>query len=162
MAEHFIESIETRDVRVPLPAGAGSDAVHSESVYGFAMTLLRSGGISGTGLVLTMGAGTEIVCQAIEVLADSLPKAGSRGDPRATCVRCLGRLGDTPDRRQASVCGFPRDGAAGTLAWSTPLVSDGLGKARTADCNNGSAGSSPQSEGIRRSPIARRNRCRRF
>jgi L-fuconate dehydratase len=76
MAEHFIESIETRDVRVPLPAGAGSDAVHSESVYGFAMTLLRSGGISGTGLVLTMGAGTQIVCETIEVLANSLPKTG--------------------------------------------------------------------------------------
>jgi len=76
MGEHFIESIETRDVRIPLLAGAGSDSVHSESVYGFAMTLLRSGGISGTGLVLTMGAGTEMVCQAIEVLADSLPKTG--------------------------------------------------------------------------------------
>jgi L-fuconate dehydratase len=76
MGDHFIESVETRDVRIPLPAGAGSDAVHSESVYGFAMTLLRSGGISGTGLVLTMGAGTEIVCQAIELLADSLPKTG--------------------------------------------------------------------------------------
>jgi len=76
MGEHFIESIETRDVRIPLPAGAGSDAVHSESEYGFAVTLLRSGNICGTGLVLTMGAGTEMVCQAIELLAGSLPKTG--------------------------------------------------------------------------------------
>jgi L-fuconate dehydratase len=72
MGEHFIESIETRDVRVPLPAGAGSDAVHSESEYGFAVTLLQSGNISGTGLALTMGAGTQIVCQTIELLAGAL------------------------------------------------------------------------------------------
>ncbi len=72
MVEHFIESIETRDVRAPLPAGAGSDAVHSESEYGFAVTLLRSGNIWGTGLVLTMGAGTQIVCQMIELLAGAL------------------------------------------------------------------------------------------
>lgn len=76
MGEHFIESVETRDVRIPLPAGAGSDSVHTESEYGFAVTLLRSGSISGTGLVLTMGAGTEIVCQTIELLAGSLPKTG--------------------------------------------------------------------------------------
>ena len=76
MGEHFIESIETRDVRIPLPAGAGSDSIHTESEYGFAVTLLRSGGISGTGLVLTMGAGTEIVCQTIQLLAGSLPKTG--------------------------------------------------------------------------------------
>ncbi len=72
MGEYFIESIETRDVRVPLPAGAGSDAVHSESEYGFAVTLLRSGKLWGTGLVLTMGAGTQIVCETIKLLAVSL------------------------------------------------------------------------------------------
>lgn len=76
MGDHFIESIETRDVRIPLPEGAGSDAVHSESEYGFAVTLLRSGSLCGTGLVLTMGAGTQIVCQTIEVLAGSLAKTG--------------------------------------------------------------------------------------
>ena len=72
MSGHFIESIETRDIRVPLPDGAGSDAVHSESEYGFAVTLLRSGKLWGTGLVLTMGAGNEIVCRAIELLARQL------------------------------------------------------------------------------------------
>ena len=72
MPGHFIESIGTRDVRIPLPAGAGSDAVHSQSEYGFAVTLLRSGRLCGTGLVLTMGAGTEIVCRTIDLLAGSL------------------------------------------------------------------------------------------
>ena len=72
MAAHFIESIQTRDVRVPLASGAGSDAVHSESEYGFAVTLLRSSNLCGTGLVLTMGAGNEIVCRTIQLLAGSL------------------------------------------------------------------------------------------
>lgn len=72
MSDDFIESIGTRDVRIPLPAGAGSDAVHSESEYGFAVTLLRSGRFCGTGLVLTMGAGTETVCRTIELLAGLL------------------------------------------------------------------------------------------
>jgi L-fuconate dehydratase len=74
MREHFIESIKTRDVRVSLPAGAGSDAVHSESEYGFAVTLLQSGNLVGTGLVLTMGTGTQIVCQTIELLAGGLKR----------------------------------------------------------------------------------------
>jgi len=72
MSEHFIESIQTRDIRIPLPDGAGSDAVHSQSEYGFAVTMLRIGNLCGTGLVLTMGAGTETVCRTIELLAESL------------------------------------------------------------------------------------------
>jgi L-fuconate dehydratase len=72
MSGRFIEFIQTGDVRIPLPDGAGSDAVHSESEYGFAVTLLRSGNLCGTGLVLTMGAGTEIVCRTIELLAQTL------------------------------------------------------------------------------------------
>ena len=75
MASHYIESVQTSDVRVPLPDGAGSDAVHSESEYGFAVTRLRSGNLWGTGLVLTMGAGNEIVCRTIELLARSLTGA---------------------------------------------------------------------------------------
>ena len=72
MSGRFIEFIQTGDVRIPLPNGAGSDAVHSESEYGFAVTMLRSGNLCGTGLVLTMGAGTEIVCRTIELLAQTL------------------------------------------------------------------------------------------
>jgi len=75
MTGHAIESVQTRDVRIPLAAGAGSDAVHSESEYAFAVTLLQSGSLCGTGLVLTMGAGNEIVCRMIELLASSLAGA---------------------------------------------------------------------------------------
>ena len=76
MPEHVIRSVETRDVRYPLPPGAGSDAIHSESEYSFAVTLVAlERGAYGTGIVLTLGAGNELVCQAIELLAGTL--AGS-------------------------------------------------------------------------------------
>ena len=69
MAQHRIASLETRDVRFPLMHGAGSDAVHSGAEYAFATTLLASDGtIFGTGIVLTLGPGNEIVCEAIELL----------------------------------------------------------------------------------------------
>jgi L-fuconate dehydratase len=69
MAQHRITSLETRDVRFPLAHGAGSDAVHSGAEYAFATTLLASDGtIFGTGIVLTLGPGNEIVCEAIELL----------------------------------------------------------------------------------------------
>src|ERR1700756_4186485 len=69
MAQHRITSLETRDVRFALVHGAGSDAVHSGAEYAFATTLLASDGtIFGTGIVLTLGPGNEIVCEAIELL----------------------------------------------------------------------------------------------
>jgi L-fuconate dehydratase len=73
MKEHRIISLETRDVRFPLHDGAGSDAVHSGSEYAFATTLLASsGGLYGTGIVLTLGQGNQLVCEAIELLGGSL------------------------------------------------------------------------------------------
>jgi L-fuconate dehydratase len=73
MTNHRIISLETRDVRFPLEQGAGSDAVHSGTEYAFATTLLRSDEkIFGTGIVLTLGLGNELVCEAIECLGDEL------------------------------------------------------------------------------------------
>jgi L-fuconate dehydratase len=73
MTNHRITSLETRDVRFPLEQGAGSDAVHSGTEYAFATTLLRSDEkIFGTGIVLTLGLGNELVCEAIECLGDEL------------------------------------------------------------------------------------------
>jgi len=67
MTEHRIISLEVRDVRFPLEQGAGTDAVHSGSEYAFATTLLNCGNnLFGTGIVLTLGTGNEIVCQVIE------------------------------------------------------------------------------------------------
>jgi len=68
-----IIALETRDVRFPLPAGAGSDAVHSGSDYAFATSLLMTEGKKfGTGIVLTLGNGNQLVCRAIEMLAQEV------------------------------------------------------------------------------------------
>jgi L-fuconate dehydratase len=73
MAQHRIISLETRDVRFPLEQGAGSDAVHSGAEYAFATTLLASDQkIFGTGIVLTLGLGNQLVCEAIEWLGKAL------------------------------------------------------------------------------------------
>src|SRR5712692_11372285 len=73
MMSHRIISLETRDVRFPLEQGAGSDAVHSGAEYAFATTLLRSDEkVFGTGIVLTLGLGNQLVCEAIECLGKEL------------------------------------------------------------------------------------------
>ena len=78
MKPHRIISLETRDVRFPLHEGAGSDAVHSGSAYAFATTLLASGdGLYGTGIVLTLGQGNQLVCEAIQLLASTAARATS-------------------------------------------------------------------------------------
>jgi L-fuconate dehydratase len=66
----LIREIAARDARYALESGEGSDAVHSNPQYSFAVTQLSlEGGISGTGLVLTMGLGNDLVCRAIEILS---------------------------------------------------------------------------------------------
>jgi len=73
MTELRITSLETRDVHFPLEQGAGSDAVHSGAEYAFATTLLGSNEkIFGTGIVLTLGLGNKLVCEAIEYLGGEL------------------------------------------------------------------------------------------
>src|ERR1700723_1127057 len=73
MTQYRITSLETRDVRFPLEQGAGSDAVHSGAEYAFATTLLATErNVFGTGIVLTLGLGNQLVCQAIEWLGKPL------------------------------------------------------------------------------------------
>jgi L-fuconate dehydratase len=73
MSEYRIISLEASDLRFPLKDGAGSDAVHSTSEYSFATTLLGSGTtVYGTGIVLTLGQGNDLVCEAIRLLGQSL------------------------------------------------------------------------------------------
>ncbi|QNI38187.1 enolase C-terminal domain-like protein [Edaphobacter albus] len=65
-----IKTIFAEDRRFPLEPGAGSDAVHSNPVYSFAVTQLTlDTGVTGTGIVLTMGRGNELVCNAIGLLS---------------------------------------------------------------------------------------------
>ena len=73
MLDSAISSVSTRDARFPLPPGAGTDSVHTNSEYSFAVTLLTGdGGLQGTGIVLTLGEGNRLVCEAIELLARPL------------------------------------------------------------------------------------------
>src|SRR5580704_7118652 len=73
MTQFRITSLETRDVRFPLEQGAGSDAVHSGAEYAFATTLLGSQKkVFGSGIVLTLGLGNQLVCEAIEYLGKEL------------------------------------------------------------------------------------------
>lgn len=69
----IIDSVHSFDARYPLPAGAGTDAVHSDAEYCLAMTLLKSKpGVTGSGFALTLGDGNRIVCELIDLLASQL------------------------------------------------------------------------------------------
>ena len=57
----------------PAGARAGSDAIHRDPVYSYAVTQLRdSAGRTGTGLAFTLGEGNQLVCQAAAIYAAQL------------------------------------------------------------------------------------------
>jgi L-fuconate dehydratase len=69
----MITQITTSDKRFPLGPGAGSDAIHRDPVYSYAVTLLKDdNGHTGTGLAFTLGEGNDLVCKAAAFLAQSL------------------------------------------------------------------------------------------
>lgn len=68
-----IRTIETRDVRFPLPNGQGVDSIHSNPTYAYAVTLINPNTEhSATGLAFTIGEGTDLVCEAIRILSAPL------------------------------------------------------------------------------------------
>jgi L-fuconate dehydratase len=67
-----IDAVSVHDRRFPLAAGEGTDAVHGDPVYSYAVTELRAGRHVGVGLAFTLGAGTELVCAAAQQLAAPL------------------------------------------------------------------------------------------
>lgn len=68
-----ITRFETHDVRYDLPGGAGSDAVHTDPQYGYAVTLLHADtSLMGTGFAFTLGEGTNLICEAIKLLVEPL------------------------------------------------------------------------------------------
>ncbi len=70
-----IVRVQAEDRRFKLEAGAGTDAVHKVDEYAFAVTrLVTDNRVSGTGIVLTLGRGNEIVCELIVALGELLPK----------------------------------------------------------------------------------------
>jgi L-fuconate dehydratase len=73
MSTSIITRITTRDARFRLESGAGSDAIHRDPEYSYAVTLLETDrGLTGTGLAFTLGAGNDLVCRAAEFLAQPL------------------------------------------------------------------------------------------
>jgi len=69
----MIQKSTTRDVRYPLGKGAGSDAIHRDPVYSYAVTYLHDdNGHTGTGFAFTLGEGNDLVCKAAQFYADQL------------------------------------------------------------------------------------------
>lgn len=99
MPDAAIRSVSTYDARFPLPPGAGTDALHTNSEYSFAVTYLSGeNGLGGTGIALTLGNGNKLVCDAIAMLAGQLP-----GTPIEALMADFGRvsrkLADDPSLR---------------------------------------------------------------
>jgi L-fuconate dehydratase len=69
----LITQITTRDARFALQPGEGTDSVHSNPEYSYAVTHLHDdSGHAGTGLAFTLGAGNNLVCKAAAELARPL------------------------------------------------------------------------------------------
>jgi L-fuconate dehydratase len=70
---HTITKITTSVKAFPLKEGDGTDSVHTDPVYSYAVTHLHTDSkIDGTGIVFTIGAGNKEICSLIEGLAASL------------------------------------------------------------------------------------------
>ncbi len=73
MASTPITRVATRDARFQLADGEGSDAIHRNPAYSYAVTRLHDeSGRVGSGLAFTLGAGNDLVCQAAEFYARRL------------------------------------------------------------------------------------------
>mgnify|MGYP003575633436 CR=1 FL=1 len=69
----MIHKIKVSDARYKLDGNAGSDAIHRDPVYSYAVTqLIDDTGITGTGLAFTLGEGNNLVCKAAEYYAEKL------------------------------------------------------------------------------------------
>jgi L-fuconate dehydratase len=70
---HTVTKITTSVKAFSLKAGDGTDSVHTDPVYSYAVTHLHTDSkIDGTGIVFTIGAGNKEICSLIEGLAVSL------------------------------------------------------------------------------------------
>ncbi len=69
----MIQRIEIRDARFELEKGAGSDAIHRDPTYSYAVTnLIDDSGHVGTGFAFTLGEGNDLVCKAAGFYAEQL------------------------------------------------------------------------------------------
>src|SRR6266403_2866589 len=99
MPDAVIHSASTCDARFPLPPGAGTDSLHTNSEYSFAVTCLSGeNGLRGTGIALTLGKGNKLVCEAIEMLAHPLTGTAIE-ELMADLGRVSRKLADDPSLR---------------------------------------------------------------
>lgn len=69
----MIRKVNIADRRYQLDGNAGSDAVHRDPIYYYAVTqLIDDSGYTGTGLAFTLGEGNQLVCQAAQYYANQL------------------------------------------------------------------------------------------
>jgi len=69
----MINNIKITDKRFDLQTGAGSDAIHKDPQYSYAVTQLSDeSGKTGTGLAFTLGEGNDLVCKAAQFYADKI------------------------------------------------------------------------------------------
>ncbi len=69
----MITKVTTCDARYPIGSGHGSDAIHKDPIYSYAVTLLQDDkGRTGSGLAFTLGEGNQLVCEAAKFYADRL------------------------------------------------------------------------------------------
>jgi len=69
----MIQNISIRDARYPIGHGHGSDAIHRDPIYSYAVTELHDDqGRIGTGLAFTLGEGNQLVCAAAQFYAQRL------------------------------------------------------------------------------------------
>jgi L-fuconate dehydratase len=62
-----------RDARFPIGHGHGSDAIHKDPIYSYAVTELHDdNGQKGVGLAFTLGEGNQLVCEAAKFYAQRL------------------------------------------------------------------------------------------
>ncbi|MDB5121818.1 MAG: Mandelate racemase/muconate lactonizing protein [Sphingobacteriales bacterium] len=69
----MIKKIRVDDARYKLDGNAGSDAIHRDPIYSYAVTrLFDDSGICGVGFAFTLGEGNDLVCKAAEYYAQKL------------------------------------------------------------------------------------------
>ena len=73
MKSTAITKIGAVEKRFPLGPGEGTDSIHTEPVYSYAVTYLHTdSGTTGTGIVFTIGEGNQEICRLIEAMSEPL------------------------------------------------------------------------------------------
>ncbi len=69
----MITKVLIDDARFALEKGEGSDAIHKDPIYSYAVTrLMDDSGIAGSGFAFTLGEGNNLVCKAAQFYAEKL------------------------------------------------------------------------------------------